>query len=214
MRRGAFITLEGAEGVGKSTCLAAIGRTLEPLGHEAVTTREPGGTPIGEQIREWILAGAHGPLSAEVEALLMFAARVLHLSAVIEPALAAGQWVVCDRFSDATLAYQGGGRGADNDFLQRLIGAVQGDLKPNLTLLLDAPVDVGLARISDRAHDHFEREGRAFFERVRRAYLDLARREPERIRIIDASGTIEEVERQVVAEIRSFARAYEARNAG
>ena len=150
MTRGAFITLEGAEGVGKSTCLALLGGRLEARGRDVVTTREPGGTPIGEHIREWLLNGTHARLSAETEAVLMFAARAVHIEAVIEPALASGRWVVCDRFADATFAYQGGGRGADQEFLSRLEAGVLGALQADLTLLLDAPVDVGLARIRGR----------------------------------------------------------------
>lgn len=214
MPRGAFITLEGGEGVGKSTCLSAVESALRSAGHQVVVTREPGGTPVGEQIRDWVLDGEHGPLSAEVEALMMLAARAIHVDAVIEPALRAGSWVVCDRYADATLAYQGGGRGADAALLRRLSQAVQGNAVPDLTLLLDAPVDVGLARISGRAHDHFEREGRRFFERVRRAYLDLANAEPVRIRVVDAAGAREDVERRVLEELESFRRSFEARHVG
>jgi dTMP kinase len=208
VRRGAFITVEGAEGVGKSTSLAIIGKVLKAHGHDPVITREPGGTPLGERIREWLLHGTHGPLSAETEAVLMFAARALHINEIIEPALASGRWVVCDRFSDATFAYQGSGRGADRAFLQHLVAAVQGPLQPNLTLLLDAPVEVGLARISTRAHDHFEREGQPFFERVRQGYLELARQDAARIRIVDARQSLANVERQLVAELEAFERAF------
>jgi dTMP kinase len=212
MPRGAFITLEGTEGVGKSSCLTIIGDFVESSGHDAVLTREPGGTPLGEGLRDWMLDGDHGALSAEVEALLMFAARALHINAVVEPALAAGRWVICDRFTDATMAYQGGGRGADRAFLESLAAVVQGSLLPDLTLLLDAPVDVGLARISGRAHDHFEREGRIFFERVRSTYLDLARREPERIKVVDASAPLNQVKRRIVAEIEAFEQSFGARH--
>jgi dTMP kinase len=205
--------LEGAEGVGKSTCLAVIRTRLEQHGRAIVTTREPGGTPIGEQIREWLLNGSHGPLSAETEAVLMFAARAVHVEAVIEPALARGRWVVCDRFSDATFAYQGGGRNADQELLRRLEAGVLGALKPDLTLLLDAPVDVGLARIQGRPLDHFEREDRQFFERVREVYLERARREPERIKVIDASRPLADVERRVLAEIDVLERALGGRHA-
>src|SRR5262245_41616227 len=156
---GAFITLEGGEGVGKSKSLGAIAAHLQSRGIEVLTTREPGGTPLGETIRRWILEGDHGALSAEIEALLMFAARAQHLDAVIRPALAAGKWVVCDRFTDATFAYQGGGRGADAQLLAALETGVQRGLTPDLTLLLDAPPDVGRLRIATRgAADHFERE--------------------------------------------------------
>jgi len=204
MAAGMLITLEGGEGVGKSTCLDVVRRVIESRGIAAVVTREPGGTALGEQIREWILEGAHGALSAEVEALLMFAARAEHLEKVIRPAIGAGRWVVCDRFTDATFAYQGGGRGADLGFLRCLAQGVQGTLEPNLTLLLDAPAGVGLERISTRAHDHFERESTAFFERVRAAYLELAAAAPQRIRVIDAARALADVEGQVAAEVEHF----------
>lgn len=190
----AFVTLEGTEGVGKSTSLAFIERTLLAAGHKVVVTREPGGTKLGEQIRSWVLDGDHGGLSAEIEALLMFAARAQHLEEVIKPALADDAWVLCDRFTDATLAYQGGGRGATPEFLQSLKNAVQKDLEPDMTFLFDAPVELGLARISNREADHFEREDRAFFTKVRDTYLDLAERHPQRIKLIDASKSIVEVE--------------------
>ena len=205
---GAFITLEGLEGVGKSTCLAAVEGTLAAAGHRVVVTREPGGTPLGERIRAWILEADHGRLSADTEALLMFAARAHHLDAVIRPALAEGRWVVCDRFTDATIAYQGGGRGADPDWLGALTAGVQRGLEPSLTLLLDAPVEVGFARIADRTPDHFEREDRAFFERVRTAYLELAQRHPARIKVIDAARPLEAVRSQVRAALTDFTRAF------
>ena len=186
--RGAFVTLEGGEGVGKTTNLALILAHLDTRGVEVVATREPGGTPLGETIRAWILDGEHGALSAEVEALLMFAARARHLDTVIRPALAAGKWVVCDRFTDATFAYQGGGRGADTRLLEALETGVQRGLEPDLTLLLDAPLEVGRRRIAARAPDHFEREQAPFFERVRRAYLERAQRDPKRVKVIDAAG--------------------------
>lgn len=208
MTRGAFITVEGVEGVGKSTSLAAIERVLHEQGQDPVVTREPGGTVLGERIREWILDGEHGRLSAEVEALLMFAARAEHLDEVIRPALGAGRWVLCDRFTDATFAYQGGGRGARMAFLRSLAGEVHGGIEPDLTLLLDAPVEVGLGRIRDRDHDHFEREDRAFFVRVRDAYLALAREAPRRIKIVDAGLPIEEVEASIVNVVRSFCAAF------
>jgi dTMP kinase len=213
MPRGAFITLEGAEGVGKSTCLALVGGRLEARGRDVVTTREPGGTPIGEHIREWLLSGMRARLSAEVEAVLMFAARAVHVESVIEPALASGRWVVCDRFSDATFAYQGGGRGADQEFLTRLESGVLGGLQADLTLLLDAPVDIGLARIRGRPLDRFEREDRPFFERVRAAYLERARRYPQRIKVVDASGPLGEVERHLLATLDAFERKFGERRA-
>ena len=208
MTRGAFISLEGVEGVGKSTNVAFTADAVRRLGFDVVTTREPGGTSLGERVREWILNGDHGRLSAEIEALLMFAARARHLDEVIRPALAARRWVVCDRFTDATIAYQGGGRGASRTLLDALQREIQKGLEPDLTLLLDAPLDVGASRIGDRKPDHFEREQRPFFERVRAAYLALAEQYPERIKIIDASVPLPKVqlaiEEQVAALVERF----------
>jgi dTMP kinase len=192
--RGAFITFEGIEGVGKSTSIAFVRELLEAAGRRVVVTREPGGTALGEKVREWVLGSGKGELSAQVEALLMFAARAHHLDRVVRPALTASAWVVCDRFTDATLAYQGGGRGADPTFLARLRDAVHGDLEPDLTVLFDAPVDVGLKRIAHRAADHFESEDASFFERVRQAYLDLAAKHPDRIKVVDAALSLDTVQ--------------------
>ncbi len=199
--RGAFVTLEGGEGVGKSTNLAFVAEVLRAAGRDVLTTREPGGTPLGERIRNWILEGDHGRLSAEVEALLMFAARAHHLEHVIRPALAAGRWVVCDRFTDATFAYQGGGRGASPGLLRSLHAEVQQGIEPDLTLLLDAPLEVGSGRIAARVPDHFEREQRPFFERVRNAYLKLAAENPVRIRIVDAARPLSAVQTDIAAEL-------------
>jgi dTMP kinase len=204
---GAFITLEGTEGVGKSTNLAFVAGYLRDQGIDAVVTREPGGTALGEKIRNWILEEPHGALSAEVESLLMFAARAQHLDDIIRPALGAGRWVVCDRFTDATLAYQGGGRSADPQLLTALRAAVQRGLEPDLTLLLDAPLEVGGDRIKSRAPDHFEKEDKSFFDRVRRAYLELAERHPARIKVIDASQPLPEVQRQIERHLRAFVAA-------
>jgi dTMP kinase len=190
-----------------------VGGRLEARGRDVVTTREPGGTPIGEHLREWLLNGTHGRISPETEAVLMFAARAVHVEAVIEPALASGRWVVCDRFADATFAYQGGGRGADEAFLSRLEAGVLGGLQADLTLLLDAPVDVGLARIRDRPLDRFEREDRDFFERVRNAYLERARRYPQRIKVVDASRPLGDVERQLLETLDAFERKFGDRRA-
>jgi dTMP kinase len=206
MSRGAFISLEGVEGVGKSTNVAFTADAVRRAGHDVVTTREPGGTALGEQVREWILNGDHGRLSAEIEALLMFAARARHLDEVIRPALAAGRWVVCDRFTDATIAYQGGGRGASRTLLDALQAEIQQGLEPDLTLLLDAPLEVGASRIGDRKPDHFEREQRPFFERVRAAYLALAAQYPERIKVIDAAKPLAQVQRQIDEEIAALVR--------
>jgi dTMP kinase len=206
MTRGAFISLEGVEGVGKSTNVAFTADAVRRLGFDVVTTREPGGTALGERVREWILNGDHGKLSAEIEALLMFAARARHLDEVIRPALAAGRWVVCDRFTDATIAYQGGGRGASRGLLDALKSEIQKGLEPDLTLLLDAPLEVGASRIGDRKPDHFEREQRPFFERVRATYLTLATQHPERIKIVDAAMPLPQVQSQIEAQITALAR--------
>jgi dTMP kinase len=202
--RGAFISLEGIEGVGKSTNVAFTAEAVRRAGYDVVTTREPGGTALGERVREWILDGEHGSLSAEIEALLMFAARSRHLDEVIRPALAAQRWVVCDRFSDATIAYQGGGRGASRTLLDALKKEIQKGLEPDLTLLLDAPPEVGAGRIGDRKPDHFEREQRPFFDRVRAAYLTLAKQYPERIKVVDAAMPLPQVQRQIEAQITAL----------
>ncbi|MCZ6475078.1 MAG: dTMP kinase [Gammaproteobacteria bacterium] len=193
----AFVTLEGLEGVGKSTNLAYLEQLLVAAGEKVVVTREPGGTPLGEKIRQWVLMGDHAGLPAEVETLLMFAARAQHLNEVIRPALADGAWVLCDRFTDATIAYQGGGRGAAVDLLEQLKRAIQRDFEPDLTLLFDAPVEVGFERIANRVHDHFEREDRSFFDRVRTAYLELAERYPDRIKRIDATQPLKTVQQEL-----------------
>jgi len=210
---GAFITLEGIEGVGKSTALNYVQKFLQAAGIEVVATREPGGTSLGEIVREWILEGAHGELSGELEALLMFAARSHHLESVIKPALAAGHFVVCDRFSDATFAYQGAGRGADLNFLQMLKQAVQGSLEPDLTFLLDAPVNVGLNRISDRPADHFEREAAPFFERIRNHYLGLAKENKDRIVTIDANRSRKAIQGDLERYLLRFLKSYSAPDA-
>ena len=206
--KGAFITLEGTEGVGKTTCLDFVREFLAGAGIRALVTREPGGTALGEKIRDWILKGDHGELSAETETLLMFAARAFHLDEVIRPALAAGRWVICDRFSDATVAYQGGGRRADMGWIKSLRTAVHADLEPDLTLLLDAPVEVGLNRIRARAPDHFERENQDFFTRVRSAYLELALDEPHRIKVVDASASLLEVNSRISNHMAAFMDAF------
>lgn len=207
--RGAFVTLEGIEGVGKSTNLAFVARSLRALGKDVLLTREPGGTPLGEKVRHWILTEEHGTLSPEVETLLMFSARAHHLDQVIRPALAAGRWVVCDRFTDATIAYQGGGRGADPVLVEGLKAAVQRGLEPDLTLLLDAPLEVSFERITARTPDHFEREDRRFFERVREAYLRLAAAHPGRIRTIDAARPLSAVQKDIEAKIEAFVADFE-----
>lgn len=204
--RGAFISLEGVEGVGKSTNVAFTADAVRKAGYDVVTTREPGGTQLGERVRDWILNGDHGSLSPEIEALLMFAARARHLDEVIRPALDSGRWVVCDRFTDATVAYQGGGRGVSRALLDTLRAEIQKGLEPDLTLLLDAPLDVGASRISARKPDHFEREQRPFFERVRAAYLELAAQHPDRIKVVDAAVSLPDVQRRIEAEIAALVR--------
>jgi dTMP kinase len=197
-RRGWFITLEGGEGAGKSTSLAFVRQWLEQAGHSVVMTREPGGTPAGERIREILLHTRDLEIATDVEALLMFAARAQHLSQVILPALARGTTVVCDRFTDATYAYQGGGRGMSAERIAALETWVQGDLRPDLTLLLDVPVPVGLARAKGRSEpDRFEREQQEFFERVRDCYRARAAADPKRMRVVDASLSPADVRRQI-----------------
>jgi dTMP kinase len=202
--RGVFISLEGVEGVGKSTNVAFTADAARRAGYDVVTTREPGGTQLGERVREWILNGDHGSLSPETETLLMFAARARHLDEVIRPALLAGRCVICDRFTDATFAYQGGGRGASRTLLEALRNEIQKGLEPDLTLLLDAPLDVGISRIGSRKPDHFEREQRPFFERVRAEYLALAARYPERFKIIDAALPLAQVQHQIEAQVAAL----------
>ena len=196
--RGRFITVEGGEGVGKTTNLAYIRATLEAAGKIVRVTREPGGTPVAEQIRGLLLDPLNKGMSADCELLLVFAARAEHLARTIEPALAAGEWVLCDRFTDATYAYQGGGRGLSQRRIAELETMVQGPLQPDLTLLLDVPVHIGLARAGERGSlDRFEQEEAAFFERIRRAYLERASAAPERFRIIDAGAALDQVHAQL-----------------
>lgn len=193
--RGRFITLEGSEGSGKSTNLAFIHHYLQQSGIEVVLTREPGGTPLGEAIRELLLDHRNNEMASDTELLLMFAARAQHLHELILPALEAGRWVLCDRFTDATYAYQGAGRGIAEERIALLEDWVQGELRPDLTLFLDLPVAQGLARAGERsAPDRFEREQLDFFERVRHGYLEQAARAPQRYRIVDASQPLEAVQ--------------------
>jgi dTMP kinase len=204
-QRGCFITVEGVEGAGKSTCLGQIRARLEAAGKEVVCTREPGGTPLGEEIRGLLLAHREDGMSADAELLLMFAARAEHLARLIRPALDAGRWVLCDRFTDATVAYQGGGRGIPSERIAAIREWVHDGLEPDLTLVLDLPVELGLRRAGGRSEpDRFEREADAFFRRVRAAYLDLARAEPERIRVVDASLALEEVQMRIARVIDGF----------
>ncbi len=198
MSRGKFITIEGAEGVGKTTSIAFIEDYFKKAGYDIVLTREPGGTPMAESIRELLLDARQTSMADDTELLLMFAARAQHLREKIVPALQADRWVVCDRFTDATYAYQGGGRGIDKDRIAILEDWVQGELRPDMTLVLDLPVAEGLKRAGQRsAPDRFEQEKQQFFERVRAVYLERARATPQRYRIIDASGTINEVQSRI-----------------
>ena len=196
--RGRFITVEGGEGAGKSSNIAFIREFLESRGLEVVVTREPGGTPLGEAIRELLLDHRHDAMGDDTELLLMFAARAQHIGQVVRPALAAGRWVLCDRFTDASYAYQGGGRGIPMDRIATLEAWVQGALRPDMTLLLDLPVEVGMARAGRRsAPDRFESEEGRFFERVRSTYLDIATAYPERVKVIDASVELRLVQDQI-----------------
>jgi dTMP kinase len=195
---GLFITLEGPEGAGKTTNREFLAERLRAAGRETLLTREPGGTPLAERIRELLLAPTDEPMASDTELLLMFAARAQHLDQVIRPALAAGKVVLCDRFTDATYAYQGGGRGLSEARIAVLEDFVQGTLRPDLTLVFDLPVEVGLARAAARGRlDRFEQEGRAFFESVRQTYLRRAAGDPQRYRIIDAGQPLSDVQCQL-----------------
>lgn len=202
---GRFITVEGTEGVGKSTNIAFVRKLLEQHGIDYELTREPGGTPLAESIRELLLAPRDERVDPDCELLLVFAARAQHLRTHILPALEAGRWVLCDRFTDATFAYQGGGRRLNLEHIRALETLVQGGLRPDLTLLLDVPVEIGLARARERgALDRFEQEQVEFFERVRAAYLARANAEPERFRIIDASVPLEAVQQQLADALGAY----------
>jgi len=190
-----FITLEGMDGAGKSTHIPRIIEMLEARGREVVSTREPGGTPLGERLRELLL---HEAMDAETETLLMFAARREHIAHVIAPALERGAYVLSDRFTDATFAYQSGAKGVPADKVEVLEQWVQGDLQPDITLLFDVPVEISIARLAGaRSPDKFERESADFFTKIRNAYLERARQNPQRFRIIDASKSLEEVAKTV-----------------
>ncbi|MGH8244275.1 MAG: dTMP kinase [Steroidobacteraceae bacterium] len=193
--RGVFITFEGVEGVGKSTQIAHAAANLRKRGIDPIVTREPGGTALGEKLRALVLDPQHGALGATEELLIMFAARASHVTEVIRPALAAGRCVLCDRFTDATEAYQGGGRGVSLATIRQLAGIAHPGLAPDLTLVFDAPADVAHARVSGRGagQDRIEAEDAAFFERVRKAYAAIAGREPGRVRLVDATRPEAEV---------------------
>lgn len=190
-----FITLEGMDGAGKSTHIPSIIEMLKARGREVVSTREPGGTPLGERLRELLL---HEAMHAETETLLMFAARREHIANVIAPALQRGAYVLSDRFTDATFAYQSGAKGVSANKVEILEQWVQEDLQPDITLLFDVPVEVSIARLAGaRSPDKFERESADFFTRIRNAYLERARKNPQRFRVIDGSKSLEEVAKAV-----------------
>lgn len=192
--RGRFITFEGIEGAGKSTQLERLTDRIRGTGQELFVTREPGGTPLGERLRGLLLDPAIGTMAAETELLLIFAARAEHLRACIEPALARGAWVLCDRFTDASFAYQGAGRRLGADKVAVLEDWLQGDLRPDLVFVFDVPARLGLERAVNRGkRDRMESEDLAFFERARAAYLERAREQPQRYRVIDGSADVEAV---------------------
>lgn len=203
---GKFISVEGIEGAGKSTQIQFIKSYLENFNKSVIVTREPGGTPLGEEIRELLLRPRKEGMSEDTELLLMFAARAEHIKQVISPALAAGQWVVCDRFVDATFAYQGGGRGIDAQRISSLSDWTLNGLGTDLTLLFDLPVHIGQQRVNQRLleKDRFEQEKTDFFEKIRQCYLDRAVNEPKRIQIIDASQSIDNIQQQVSTSLNKL----------
>jgi dTMP kinase len=194
MSRGRFITLEGIDGAGKSTHLAGIADFLRGRGKDVVVTREPGGTPLGESLRALVLSQ---PMNVETEALLMFAARREHIAKVIVPALAVGRWVLSDRFTDATYAYQGAGRGMAVDKIAALEDWVQEGLQPDLTLVFDVPVEIARQRLAQSPADRFEREGAGFFERIRTGYLKRAATDSPRVRVINSEKPLADVKKEV-----------------
>ncbi len=205
MSRGKFITVEGSEGVGKSTNINHVAAQLKAHGIEVVQTREPGGTPLGEEVRELLLDHRHTGMSQDAELMLMFAARAEHLAQLILPALDSGSWVLCDRFTDASHAYQGGGRGIPAERIAALEEWVQQGLQPDLTLLLDIDPEIGLERAGKRgALDRFEKEEIAFFHRVRATYLERAAQFPHRFRVVDTSLTLEQVEHEIERQLSPF----------
>ncbi|MBB5322380.1 dTMP kinase [Marinobacter oulmenensis] len=205
--RGRFITFEGTEGVGKSTQLQRAARALSDLGLEVEITREPGGTPMAEKIRELLLAPREEPVSDITELLLMFAARAQHLRNRILPALEQGRWVLCDRFTDATFAYQGGGRGVPPEQIEILETLVQGDVRPDHVILLDAPVETGMARAKKRGElDRFEQETLAFFQRIRETYLERATANPGQYHVVNAELPLDQVSESVTALLIAIAR--------
>jgi len=198
MEIGKFITFEGIEGVGKSTNIRHMVNAIENAGHAVLTTREPGGTPMAERIRELVAEHGDEQMPDVAELLLVFASRALHVNNVIRPALAAGTWVICDRFTDSSRAYQGGGRGLPPENIDHLAEWVHGDLVPDLTILLDAPVETGMERAGRRSDpDRFETEQNDFFQRVRATYLKIAAEHPERFVVVDAALSLEAVQNEI-----------------
>lgn len=205
MNEGKFITLEGGEGVGKSTNLFFIKEQLEKKGIKVITTREPGGTDFAEKIRTLLLENREEKVVEQAELLLMFAARAQHIYHVIQPALTKGQWVLCDRFTDATYAYQGGGRSMDMQMIAWLEDRIQDTLRPDLTLLLDAPIDVGIDRASQRGKlDRFESEKISFFEKVREVYLQRAKKYPQIIKVINADQDLDKVQNEISLQLQKL----------
>ncbi len=205
MKKGLFITLEGIEGAGKSTAVDFIEDFLTKEGHDVIKTREPGGTVIGEQIREILLKNENYTLTYDTELLLVFSARAQHIQEVILPALSSGKIILCDRFTDASYAYQGGGRGIDASRINLLEKWVQEDLRPNLTLLFDLDVSIGMQRTKKRSDaDRFEREEINFFEKIRNTYLERAKNEPQRFRIINSASSLESVKEQIITILKDF----------
>lgn len=203
--KGRFITLEGGEGAGKTTNLEWLKTGLENAGITVTVTREPGGTPLAESIRNVLLSPTDEPMCSDTELLLVYAARAQHLEEKIRPALARGEWVLCDRFSDATRAYQGAGRGLPQEIINKLDALIVRDTLPDMTLLFDIPVEVGMARAGKRAAlDRIEQEETAFFERIRSCYLALAEQEPQRFRVLQADDSIDNVQAQLAVCLREM----------
>jgi dTMP kinase len=205
MQRGKFITVEGIEGVGKSTNIDVLKTAIESRGLKVLTSREPGGTPMAEKIRDILFEHGDEPMPGNAEMLLMFASRALHVDNLIRPALADGTWVICDRFTDSSRAYQGAGRGIGQDNINTLAEWVHPDLQPDLTILLDAPVETGMGRAEERGEpDRIEMERHDFFSRARDCFLALAEAEPERFVVIDATADIDTVRQAVAAEVNQL----------
>jgi dTMP kinase len=203
--RGKFLTIEGTEGVGKTTNIEFIKQWLDGNQISFVSTREPGGTPLAEEIREVLLCNRNEKVCSKAELLMMFAGRAQHIDQVIEPHLARGNWVLCDRFTDATYAYQGAGREMGSELIAQLETMVQGSMRPDLTLILDVPVELGLERAGKRSEpDRFELEKNDFFNRVRQAYLRMAENNPQRYKIIDASLSLDDVQQQIADNLSRF----------